>query len=429
MSTVSDISHKSVSSRPWALLGAGAAIFVVFFFLSGGSTLITGDVESSLLAKLLWSSIYALTGVLVYRHSRSVWHVVEHHSGFMLLALLCCLSVIWSSDRPATVSASIGMMGSTLLGYLLAAKVEPLQFFRPVAFALFTLLAINVILMLPSLTANLSGNIRYSGIFTHPNMLGRNAGLSVLLMTALMSYRFIPLAMGAIGIGMGALLLISCGSMTSFLALVVAMVVLFMRKSVGGPVGGGYIAVAFWMVFCSMGLLTLFWEPVLDYLFGLMGRSTNLTGRVPLWVGVWEAVTSRPLFGYGYYAFWSGEPALAEQIYARAWEASGAHNGLLDIGLGLGGLGITFFVVSVGRSFVSGFKHAFMGNQPLSIVAFSLIIYVLMLGLTESTYLRHNSDKWVLLLVCCVYLRRIGDPEFATDEQAKRPASRDEHKV
>jgi O-antigen ligase len=389
---------------------------VVFFFLSGGVILIIGDVESSMLAKLFWGVVYAISGLLVFQYSRLVLYVVERNCGFMLLALLCLFSVAWSSDRPATLSSSIGMVGTTLLGYLLAAKLEPLQFFRPAAVALFVLITINVVLMLPNLGANLSGAVRYRGIFTHPNILGRNTGMAILLLAILSLSRSFPRFWGAIGVGMGVLLLISCGSMTSVLSLSVALGLFIICKSIGGPVGSGIIAVVLWFILCVGGLVWLNWASIIDFTFGLLGRSPTLTGRTPLWEGVSDAILRRPWLGYGYSAFWSGETLIGTSILDSAgWTTSSAHNGILDISLGLGLVGVTIFVVTVGRATINGFKLAFREQKTHSLLVLPILTYLLMIGLTESTYLQHNSEKWVLLLVCSVYVRRIRDGEFESD--------------
>ncbi len=391
-----------------------AAIIGILFLLSGGIILIVGDVESSMIAKAIWGTIYVFTCLLVFMSSSSVLSLVQRNSGFMILALLCLASATWSSDRSTTVSHSIAFFGSTMLGYLIATKIEPIKLLRLMAIALSILLAINVVMMLPNLSGYLGPSMRYSGSFPHANMLGRISGLAVLMFLLLLSTRVISLTWGCAGAGMGGLLLIACESMTSIVALCVAFGVFLIRRVLGGPVGVGCVAVAIWFLFCSGGLIWVNWSAIIDFSLGLMGRSSNLTGRTGLWEGIWDVVLQNPILGYGYSAFWGGEKYLVRSVFVDAgWHAKSAHNGLLGIALDLGFVGVLTFVFTAGRSFLNGFKLAFMSRSRLSILLLSILSYLLILGLAESNYVVRNSIYWVLFLICSVYLLRIKDGEVS----------------
>ena len=299
---------------------------------------------------------------------------------------------------------------------------RPVRFLRQIGIALFILLAINMALMLPNLGANLSPAVRYDGIFPHPNLLGRNMGLATLVLLLISFSGLFSFWGGCVAGGMGLLLLVACNSMTSILALGATFGLFLVRKCMGRPVGRGYIAVAFWFLFCFGGLIALNWTTIIEFLFGLIGRSPDLTGRMPLWEGIWNAILHKPYLGYGYTAFWSGEQLVGSLIYDDAgWSTSSAHNGLLDIALSLGLVGVGIFVFTVGRALVNGFRLAFMEDNPLSIIFLLIILYLVILGLTESTYLGRNSNKWLLMLVSVVYLRRIGSGEITPPGEDSDP--------
>ncbi len=414
MNMANGMTHSTGESSPVGLAGmANAAITGIFFLLGGGLLLVIGNVESSPIAKIIWSFVYAVTGLLVFQRSRAVLDVVRRKPGFFLLSLLCLASIVWSSDRPKTISSAIAIFGSTLLGYLIATKVDPVRFLRQIGIALFILLSINVALMLPHLGANLSPAVRFHGIFPHPNLLGRNMGLATLVLLLISFSGFFSFRAGCVAGGMGALLLVSCDSMTSILALGSTFGLFLVRKSMGRPVGSGYIAVVLWFLFCFGGLIALNWTAIIEFLFGLIGRSPDLTGRMPLWEGIWNAILRKPYLGYGYSAFWSGEQLVGALIYDEAgWSTSSTHNGLLDIALSIGLVGVCIYVFTVGRALVQGFRLAFMGDNPLSIIFLLIICYLIILGFTESTYIGRNSDKWLLMLISSVYLQRISRGEI-----------------
>jgi len=387
-----------------------ATLAGILFLQAGGVIVIVGDVESSMIAKIIWAGIYACTCLLVLMSSSSVFLQVKRNPGFILLALLCVVSTIWSSDRSTTVHHSIAIFGGTVLGYLIITKFKPIEFLRLIAIALFFLLAINVIMMIPNLLGCLGPSIRYSGVFPHPNMLGRISGLAVLIFLLLSFTRIIPYVLGGIGIGMGFLLLIACDSMTSIVSLCVAFGIFLIRRMVARPVGGGSVAVTIWLIVCFGGLVWLNWSIIIDFLFGLLGRSPTLTGRTELWEGLLGAVLRKPLLGYGYSAFWGGESYLTGRIFANAgWHTQSAHNGLLGIALNLGLLGVVLFISTVGRSFIYGIKLAFMGINLISLSLLSILTYLLLLGVSESTYMVRNSIYWLLFLICSIYLNQIMD--------------------
>ena len=384
-----------------------ALLVGLFFCLSGGVVLIVGDVESSLLAKVFWSLIYLIVITLIYHSSRPVLDAIIRNPGYFIVTMTCLFSIFWSSDRSASVTGGIGLLGTTLLAYFLTAKVEAEALLIRIATALFLLMLLNALLLLPNASANLTGAIRYSGIFTHPNVLGRTVGLATLILVGLSMMGHLPASIGALAGLMGGLLLIACESVTSTLALSLALGVLLLRRLEGQPIGGGYLASIAWVALCSFGILYLYWSPFLEWSLGLLGRSSNFTGRIPLWEGVWDAIMQRPFTGYGYEAFWSGEPVLGKRIHAYAgWSSPNAHNGLLDMALHIGLFGVIVFVCTVGRSFFLGFKLTFMRDESVGILFFCILIYLLVLGLTESCYLTHNSDKWVLFVLCSAFIER-----------------------
>ena len=75
----------------------------------------------------------------------------------------------------------------------------------------------------------------------------------------------------------------------------------------------------------------------------LLGRTNGgavgtLNGRVPLWNECIQYVAARPLLGYGYDAFW--DPSHVSHIWRdQGWAMTTAHNGYIEMLLGLGLIG------------------------------------------------------------------------------------------
>ncbi|MGJ8651550.1 MAG: O-antigen ligase family protein [Opitutaceae bacterium] len=383
--------------RPLGILLSCLFVFVSFLF-SGGVILLIGEVDSSMLSKSLWLVIYICTAGLLFLYSRTFLLQVQRAPGFLLLGCLCVISVAWSSDVPTTVSYSVAIFGTTLFAYLIANRMPAAQAVKLITAALLLLVGINFFLMLPNISGYLSPALRYQGIFTQPNVLGRVAGLGFILAVMLMLSNRSSKVWALPMVGMAAVLLVACNSMTSILAVTFALSIFFLYKLVGHPVGSGQVALGVWFALCIGGILYLYQDALIQLIFGLLGRSTDLTGRVDLWDGLWAAVFKKPFLGYGYSGFWGGEPILAAGVLDNAgWTTESAHNGLMEIALHLGLLGVVVFCVTVVSMLIRGSQIAFGQRNDLALILLCSSVYILALGMTESTYMVRNSIFWILL--------------------------------
>jgi O-antigen ligase len=69
----------------------------------------------------------------------------------------------------------------------------------------------------------------------------------------------------------------------------------------------------------------------------------NFSGRIPLWKLCMNYVSARPLMGYGFDSFWT--PDHIRTISTQeGWAVPAAHNGFIDLMLGLGGIGLAFYL-------------------------------------------------------------------------------------
>lgn len=82
-----------------------------------------------------------------------------------------------------------------------------------------------------------------------------------------------------------------------------------------------------------------------EKLFDAAGKNTNFTGRDVIWRFTWEQWKMRPILGYGLYSFWEAEDTLIQQWLG--WNPRQAHNGFLEIGVTLGGVGVVLLLGSL----------------------------------------------------------------------------------
>ena len=92
---------------------------------------------------------------------------------------------------------------------------------------------------------------------------------------------------------------------------------------------------------------------VLDASFaaGLLGRDGTLTGRTAIWDFVWRRIKERPWLGHGYQAYWNVENEFTISIKRTVgFPVTSAHQGLLDVLLGVGIVGLIITLVMLGTA-------------------------------------------------------------------------------
>jgi exopolysaccharide production protein ExoQ len=139
----------------------------------------------------------------------------------------------------------------------------------------------------------------------------------------------------------------------------------------------------------------------------VLDRDVTLTGRTDLWPAVLEMIAKRPWLGYGYDAFWMGWEGESAQVwiilagFGRNFFPTHAHNGVLELWLNLGLLGVLVFALVLLLTFGRAIRlmrstKAMDGVWPLAYLTFMLLV-----GITYPISLQRNSI-WLVLYVTIV---------------------------
>lgn len=143
-----------------------------------------------------------------------------------------------------------------------------------------------------------------------------------------------------------------------------------------------------------------------DALFGLLGKSGDMTGRLEIWHKVIDLAEQRPAFGWGWISYWAPwvEPFLGldEKVGLPVMHA---HNAWLDVWLQLGVVGVVLFAMLAGLTLWRVWFRAIDqprrdAGPPLSfatssLVPLLLVVALLVQSLTESRLLIEGG--WLLL--------------------------------
>jgi O-antigen ligase len=143
------------------------------------------------------------------------------------------------------------------------------------------------------------------------------------------------------------------------------------------------------------------------------GKDTSLSGRTEIWAASFDAIIQQPFLGYGMGAlFWTVpvSPETAEFWRNVGFEAAHAHNGLLDIALQIGLIGMSVFLVLFVSTFTSAWR-AIHTRPDLSVWILAVLSATMLMSLSEDVF----YGGWVAVfgLMKMVLMRR--------EESLRRP--------
>jgi O-antigen ligase len=147
--------------------------------------------------------------------------------------------------------------------------------------------------------------------------------------------------------------------------------------------------------------LALLFLSDLETSLSLIGRDATLTGRTELWSLVLAKIWERPWLGYGYSGFWQGPTSEAGQYVwsAIGWDAPHAHNGLLDLWIDLGLLGLIIYVLIFSLNFIQAINWVRATKTAENYFPLVYLVFIFLANLTESNLLVQNDIIWILYVM------------------------------
>ena len=325
--------------------------------------------------------------------------------GFVCLA---ALSLIWSINFAITLFRLIVLLSSSLMAiyightYSLEKILKSLLWFYLVV-CIFSLV---FVIFLPQygIMSDPFYKGAWNGIFWHRNYLGCFMALGItLFLVNLLSIKKLLNGDFLINLGMliiSFLLLLKSKSATGYiLALILVSLVFVLFVWVKWhhkfrPVHYyGFLGVA--VVAATLVLTNL------EFLFGLLGRSASLTGRVPMWGYLFQhLINQRPWLGYGYGAIWHLQGIRDElaQIFNWGAQVMIGDNGFIDILLHLGIVGLAVLLTLIILGFIRAIKY-FLHKRTLQ-AAFPIfvLVFVLVANISLSLILESETLVWIIAL-------------------------------
>lgn len=296
------------------------------------------------------AAVVVLAVVLALVFLRGVMYALGREKSLMALILLGLVSLMYA-DGESQPSMLLGIASAVLVGACLGSlysRERAAQIVLRVA-VITSLVSLGLIFFIPEVgtirTVRPGGEIISMpiGLFAWNSELGFMAAVGAVLAFAFWAAFRKVLHMLLMAVMLGVTVL--SGSATALLAAaagIAAVIWVGGRRATRFAVTAAAVLVA---VFWATGGLAVFMDQVL----GLLGRSSDLTGRTVIWPVALGFAEKHPFFGYGIGA----PPSIGDVL---GFEAGHAHNGYIDLLLNLGGVGLAVFAVGAVAALVRAFR-------------------------------------------------------------------------
>lgn len=364
-----------------------------------------------------------------------------HHLPKSLLAFLALaiFSITWSAYRLESALGTTIQLATTLVAIFLAFALTWQEFFRALATSLRYLLLGSLLfefiisvfvrhpvyiwwveapaadekplkLLMWSRDLLFDGG-PIQGLFGNSVLLGFTALLGLILFTLQLLAKDVRPFKGWLWVALSVLLLGLTRSAT------IAVALLFVAAALGfalwarrlGDTGAGYrsrtplYVTATALMLAGVAAITF----ARGFLFSLLGKSSDLTGRMETWQKVIELAQQKPWFGWGWVSYWTPWVEPFKSLDTKnSIQVMHAHNAWLDVWLQLGILGLVIFFLLVASTFwrtwftavdrPRRFVNEHLPYTVTSLAPFLILVALIVQSLTESRILVEGG--WVLLI-------------------------------
>jgi O-antigen ligase len=329
-----------------------------------------------------------------------VTYSLKNTALFLLIGLII-LSCLWSDDFDLTLKRSLLLVASTIFGVYLGNKLSINRILELVHYTLLiaTILSFIFILFFQEYgimneTQNMGLHTgSWKGIFIHKNKLGKIMVLQILVNLYMFKYYNKLFYLFVILIS---ILFIVFSKSTSALLISFLLILFYLYASLSKNFRILFLIVlTIIVIFLSMTI------NVSDF-FGVFGKSTDLTGRIPLWIELFNQFKLKPYFGYGFEGFWSNTNRISEIWYRLNWDnIEQAHNGYLDLMLSLGISGLFLYLFVIFSNLRKYFLEFRLKNANY-FWGLSFFSFLIMYNFLESTTIKHNDVFWVIFVTTII---------------------------
>jgi exopolysaccharide production protein ExoQ len=349
----------------------------------------------------LYVYLLFLLGFVLVGH-RQVWAVVKANPFIPAMLGLAVCSALWS-DRPViTLQMCIQVGLCTLFACYLSARYTTQRLMELLIFmgVIAAMLSIFFALALPSYGIFQGyGGGSWQGICNHKNTLG------VTMAFLLTPIFFTTSCSRGRRIVYGTLLLFliyksqSRGAWADTVVMLLFVAWLHLVRRIRERELALTLLLTGTAVTGAIAFAVYFWTA----LAASIGKNPTMTGRTQIYIEVFRSVLKHPILGYGFGTFWGGPEAHRVSL-AVGWPNIGyAENGILEIALQTGALGVALVAAFIGKAFVRGMR-LLRSSQYSSRIGWFLTVLLLALltNIDAGWLMTANILDWALIVIACV---------------------------
>ncbi|MEM1382788.1 MAG: O-antigen ligase family protein [Pseudomonadota bacterium] len=415
-----------------ALLVPAIILVALFFYSTEFLELVLRAINLGAVTQILFLGTYALFLVLTLRRWPMVARASVRVPTMIALIALVPISTLWSVNPSETVERSVALVGSTLaaiyMGSTLSIRQIVLLFGLAVTAAaigsLVFAVAIPSLGVTPHSEAAWGGTWR--GLYLHKNGLGAAMAFAALVcLIARAQAAGLTKTILTVGLLVSLFMLFKSESRTSqglfLVCAAIAVLGMLDRRALQvwavSLVGFGLIGFA--------GLYILLATGIIEEILTSLGRDITLSNRIPIWTYTWDKFISKAFFlGWGYEAFWDKD-TLRLRIFDSLLNFMPAysHNGVLEVWLGLGVVGVSLLGLTILAYMRSAAIYIVRFPDDPNIVAITtLFVFVLLSNFMEGQFLARNNAIWILYVTLLIAVTR-----FAYQQRVRGPTERNGH--
>ena len=413
------ISHPSLANEYPPLpkpvrIGRFETVFVVLLLLVATDSPLSlipafsragaDDTAGNAATQALWLVIYA--GAIVF--SRPVWRqyktIVVADPFLGALLALALISASWSDFAALSFRRSLALCATSFVGLYLGARFGLALLLRRLCYAMGLAILVSIVYAVATPlgleTDDHAGAWR--GMYGTKNLLGQVMTIAIVAFLLNGGGSRSQRAASLVGVAASLALLGLSTSVSSVLVCGVMLIGVTMLAAVRWDRRAtALLYVVAGMVAVVAGAIV---APHVDALLSAAGRDTSMTGRTPLWAASVDQFLRHPVLGWGWGSFWIGwmGEGSSRVWHVVGWEPGYAHNGFLDVLLGIGSLGLSLLLGSMLLNLARALRLARSDRPRWRLWPCALLLLAVLSNTTEGNFLQQNNILWVLYVATSV---------------------------
>ena len=367
--------------------------------------------EVSATFRLSFFVLYGIAVALIARRRDLAWAAVTATPWLICLLALPLLSTLWSIIPQETFNRSIAVMGSSVFGIYVATQIGQHRALGLLALTatIAAIVSLFLILVVPSIGITQVEEYfgTWKGVYGHKNGFGQMTALgAITCVLAALNFTGRDRVLYLTGFVLNMVLLAGSKSLTAQILVVVCLVAIFAIGRFVGTIVRNAVPIALLAAPVLLWFALTFSVDDMLQLIVLFGKDANLSSRLPMWQALMPFINERFWLGFGYSAFWNDGTytiaIISERLHFRPYYA---HNGIIELWLGLGAVGVALFTAALARFVYLSINLLVKdGRNPIYLLSFAFAIIMILQNTAESTILLRNSMSWTLFVILSVYV-------------------------